>query len=105
MFDIFVIDTTEHIESYGNIFCCPYLANDRYLEYLSWITNTNLRNTLVSELLNSPEGIQSLAQSMVEPIRRALEYQSVGRRLLMVGDLPSACYNNYEIQQTTDVSI
>lgn len=104
MFDIFIIDTTEHIELYKNIFCCFYLANDRHLEYLSLVTNQNLRNTLISNSLGTSEGRQLLASAMVEPIRRALEYQSIGRRLLMV-ELPSSCTSNYEIQQTTDVSI
>jgi hypothetical protein len=33
---------------------------------------------------------------MVEPIRRALEYQAVGRKLLMVDELPQGAYARYE---------
>jgi len=37
----------------------------------------------------------NLAQIMVEPIRRSLDYQSIGRQLLMVDDLPQGAYARY----------
>lgn len=42
------------------------------------------------------EGRLALAQSMVEPIRRSLEYQAVGRKLLMVDELPQGALARYE---------
>lgn len=43
----------------------------------------------IAQALNTPEGRIALAQSMVEPIRRNLEYQAIGRKLLMVKELPT----------------
>jgi len=54
------------------------------------------RETLIAQALETPEGRVALAQAMVEPIRRALEYQAVGRNLLMVDELPQGAYARYE---------
>jgi len=54
------------------------------------------RETLIAQALDTPEGRVALAQAMVEPIRRALEYQAVGRKLLMVDELPQGAYARYE---------
>jgi len=54
------------------------------------------REVLIAQSLESPEGRVALAQAMVEPIRRALEYQAVGRKLLMVDELPQGAYARYE---------
>lgn len=54
------------------------------------------RETLIAQALETPEGRVALAQAMVEPIRRALEYQAVGRKLLMVDELPQGAYARYE---------
>lgn len=54
------------------------------------------REMLIAQALDTPEGRVALAQAMVEPIRRALEYQAVGRKLLMVDELPQGAYARYE---------
>jgi hypothetical protein len=54
------------------------------------------REALISQAMETPEGRVALAQAMVEPIRRALEYQAVGRKLLMVDELPQGAYARYE---------
>ncbi len=54
------------------------------------------REALIATALETPEGRVHLAQAMVEPIRRALEYQAVGRKLLMVDELPQGAYARYE---------
>ncbi len=54
------------------------------------------RESLIAQALETPEGRVALAQAMVEPIRRALEYQAVGRKLLMVDELPQGAYARYE---------
>jgi hypothetical protein len=54
------------------------------------------RANLVSQALESDEGRTALAQAMVEPIRRSLEYQAVGRKLLMVDQLPQGALARYE---------
>lgn len=63
------------------------------------------REALIAQSLESPEGRVALAQAMVEPIRRALEYQAVGRKLLMVDELPQGAYARYEkdVRQTATV--
>lgn len=63
------------------------------------------REALIAQALETPEGRQVLAQAMVEPIRRALEYQAVGRKLLMVDELPQGAYARYEkdVRQTAQV--
>jgi len=42
------------------------------------------KEAVMAQALQTEEGRVALAQSMVEPIRRSLEYQAVGRKLLMV---------------------
>ena len=54
------------------------------------------RESLIAQALDTPQGRVALAQAMVEPIRRALEYQAVGRKLLMVDELPQGAYARYE---------
>ena len=54
------------------------------------------KEALIAQALDTPEGRVALAQAMVEPIRRALEYQAVGRKLLMVDELPQGAYARYE---------
>ena len=54
------------------------------------------RENVIAQALETPEGRVALAQAMVEPIRRALEYQAVGRKLLMVDELPQGAYARYE---------
>jgi hypothetical protein len=51
---------------------------------------------VVAQALQSEEGRVALAQAMVEPIRRALEYQAVGRKCLMVDELPQGALARYE---------
>jgi len=51
---------------------------------------------LIAQALETDEGRVALAQAMVEPIRRALEYQAVGRKLLMVDELPQGALARYE---------
>jgi len=46
------------------------------------------RANMISQALDTPEGRIALAQSMCEPIRRSLQYQAIGRKLLMVEVLP-----------------
>ena len=51
---------------------------------------------VIEAALNTDEGRVALAQAMVEPIRRSLEYQAVGRKLLMVDELPQGALARYE---------
>lgn len=58
--------------------------------------NNAEKEALIAQALETPEGRVALAQAMVEPIRRALEYQAVGRKLLMVDELPQGALPRYE---------
>lgn len=58
--------------------------------------NNSEVEALVAQALETDEGRVALAQAMVEPIRRALEYQAVGRKLLMVDELPQGSLARYE---------
>lgn len=64
------------------------------------ITKDNLTNeqkeAVIAQALNTDEGRVALAQAMVEPIRRSLEYQAVGRKLLLVDELPQGALARYE---------
>ena len=54
------------------------------------------REAVIAQALETPEGRVALAQAMVEPIKRALEYQAIGRKLLMVDELPQGALARYE---------
>jgi len=51
---------------------------------------------IISDALSTQGGRGAMAQAMVEPIRRALNYQAVGRRLLMVEELPQGALPRYD---------
>ena len=54
------------------------------------------KEMIIAQALQTDEGRTALAQAMVEPIRRSLEYQAVGRKLLMVDELPQGALARYE---------
>lgn len=54
------------------------------------------KEEVIAQALSTEEGRIALAQAMVEPIRRSLEYQAVGRKLLMVDELPQGALARYE---------
>lgn len=54
------------------------------------------KQEVIAQALSTDEGRVALAQAMVEPIRRSLEYQAVGRKLLMVDELPQGALARYE---------
>lgn len=58
--------------------------------------NNAQKEAVIAQALNTSEGRVALAQAMVEPIRRSLEYQAVGRKLLLVDELPQGALARYE---------
>ena len=56
----------------------------------------NEKEEIIAQALETDEGRTALAQAMVEPIRRSLEYQAVGRKLLMIDELPQGALARYE---------
>lgn len=59
-------------------------------------SDNEMKEALVAQALDSPEGRTALAQAMVEPIKISLEYQAIGRKLLMVDELPQGALPRYE---------
>ena len=51
---------------------------------------------VIASALEDEQGRVALAQAMVEPIKRALEYQAVGRKMIMVDELPQGALARYE---------
>jgi len=54
------------------------------------------RNQIVAMALETNEGKTALAQAMVEPIKNSLMYQAIGRKLLLVDELPQGILPRYE---------
>jgi hypothetical protein len=65
------------------------------MSYKNALTDSE-KEVIISQALETDEGRVALAQSMVEPIRRSLEYQAVGRKLIMVDELPQGALARYE---------
>jgi len=61
----------------------------------SFLKKKKDRETLISDAMGTPEGRAALSLAMVEPIRRSLEYEAVGRKLFMVDELPQGAYARY----------
>lgn len=59
-------------------------------------STADIREAMVQEAMNTPEGRVALAQAMVEPIKTSLMYQALGRKLLMVDELPQGALPRYE---------
>ncbi len=54
------------------------------------------KEEIIAQALETGEGRVALAQAMVEPIKISLEYQAIGRKLLMVDELPQGALPRYE---------
>jgi len=54
------------------------------------------KEIIIAQALATDSGREALAQAMVEPIKIALEYQAVGRKLLMTDELPQGALARYE---------
>ncbi len=53
------------------------------------------KEAITTHALSTDHG-RALAQAMVEPIRRTLDYQRIGRKLFMVDELPQGALARYE---------
>lgn len=54
------------------------------------------KEKVLASLLSTPQGRQKLAQSMQLPLRRRLDYMAVGRKALMVEELPPGALPFYD---------
>lgn len=51
---------------------------------------------IIANALSNEEGRTALAEAMVAPIRRAMDYQGIGRQMLMVDEMPQGALARYE---------
>lgn len=51
-------------------------------------TNKNIQSNIISRYLMSAQGRSKLAQSMIAPIRRQLDYAGIARKCFSVEPLP-----------------
>lgn len=58
--------------------------------------STEQKEFLIAKALESEEGRTALAQAMANPIRTSLDYQGIGRKLLMVDPLPQGALPVYD---------
>ena len=75
-----------------------------YCSFTPPLTNKE-KELIIAQALQTPEGREALAKAMVEPIRRSLEYQAVGRKLLMVDELPQGALKRYERDVSATVNM
>jgi len=54
------------------------------------------RELIITKALNSPEGREALAKSMKEPLISTLMYGAIGRKLLLVDELPGGALLRYQ---------
>lgn len=46
------------------------------------------KNGLISAAMNTPQGRTALAAAMTAPVKTSVMYQNIGRKILMVDELP-----------------
>lgn len=61
-----------------------------------WHLTNEQKEVIIAKIMESQEGRDALAASMVEPIRRHMDYAGIGRKLLMVDELPQGALARYE---------
>jgi len=57
--------------------------------------NDSHKESIIAAAMDTSEGRMALAQAIAEPIKRSLEYQAIGRKLLMVDELPQGAFERY----------
>ena len=55
-----------------------------------------VRNSIISQYVNTSAGRRALAQSMIAPIRTTRDYSSIGRRAFIVEELPEGALPIYD---------
>jgi hypothetical protein len=81
----------------------PSLFSKAWKSLTGYFERRKLERT-IAKALNSTAGREALVMSMVEPIRRSLEYQAIGRKLFMVDDLPQGALARYSDQLSQHLS-
>lgn len=89
-----VKDALAQIVKYASIIEQMEPANTGLAQQPSF--NEEQRNDLIKRALLTQEGKIALGQAMANPIRRNLDYQGVGRRVLVVDPLPQGALPVYD---------
>jgi len=89
-----VQDALQQIVKYASILEEVRPANSGLAQAPSF--SDEQRNELVKRAMMTQEGKIALAQAMANPIRRNLDYQGVGRRVLVVDPLPQGALPVYD---------
>lgn len=55
---------------------------------VKWLT----RQEIIASLLRTKEGRAKLAESMAQPLRKRMDYESIGRRMLSIQPLPEGAH-------------
>lgn len=63
------------------------------------------RNSIIAQYLSSPTGRQTLASSMIAPIRRSLDYQGIARKVFAVQQLPQGALPVYDSDLVADIVV
>lgn len=61
-----------------------------------------VRANIISEYIQSSSGRQALAQAMLAPLRRSLDYSGMARRVFMVDELPAGALSSYDEDSVSD---
>jgi hypothetical protein len=78
----------------AGIFMIPVVVKAAGKQCIAPLTQAE-KEYVISQALMTDEGKTALARAMCEPIRKSLDYQGVGRKLLMVDDLPDGAMDRY----------
>jgi hypothetical protein len=68
----------------------------REVRSLSEVLSQDARDQIITQALATSEGRSRLAQAMVAPLRARRDYQSIGRRTLLVEQLPEGALPIYD---------
>jgi hypothetical protein len=60
------------------------------------LTDVQRREMIIAKALGTAEGRAALRKAMAEPIKTSLMYQGIGRKLLMIDELPQGALPRYE---------
>jgi hypothetical protein len=75
----------------------PVIISARGKNYLkaSFILNGNRQN-IIAQYLSTQQGRSLLAQSMISPIRRHINYQSIAQKTFLIQPLPQGALPSYD---------
>ena len=69
------------------------------------LADINTRNKVVSRLLQTPEGRDVLAATMIQPLRERRDYASVGRKAFLVQPLPDGALPIFDLDPDVNAFI